>query len=810
MQKQAQRTWFGISDTDGNDPNSAQSAHARLLTQLRDSFYAAGTEYKNTLKQARNRTQKTSGWTKMGAVPGGPNNMEVEQASEAIAEQQIRTRVPLLMPYCIGFQMLKKTDDDTRSCGIFAFKAGEEMVYVPVFIIDGEVQGYELMYLVSRDQFVPSDEKHINYLLSRKPMEPGKVELRDRTEIAGRATLGDTGYLSGLKLSSFPKTLSREVVEDALRRVFKGASLSDVETSPRYISAMNHLAVSNLFDISSRSVKRASAWSNHYPIYDRLLHFALKGKKLHDFSEKWDKVAGFATEIGVYAKPTLTLQEYLMQGIPKTASLSFGTVDVKEMDKVPIHQFAFMPTAAVDILHKKGYYVTDTRDQTKLAALVEAKENSSIKSPDLPGVYKVFMADGAFKKCVVLRADTPYQIRDDFSSHPYHQFFVIPADGSAYMEVESAKDVVVLADDFESSWKDVLPKSDSSDTWRNDSFLITPSGYAWKSGFEEIDKETFRQYDRQVLCVPNNQSGFSLVSAGGDEHTPITCARGTFLCRYRRSDDLLGSRTLWFSRFSNATTPVRVQKRDKRSGKYSVNGLPEMSKGASVQALMQHYDLALKTAEDILQRVDHAYPQPVHCRCEKLAFSGRVPLDPMYANFPPKDYSSDSLTGMPMDVPMESEEAIMGATVERQLHPLDQWPGAADMGQVATGVPKPNANDVQIASQAAQLGQREFVSAQMLMSLLREVDDDRVISRYIVIFEKACDALGRLYMQILWRVDAFKERFGETQYKEFKEMLVALFQSTGDFIAYLRQRDIRPAPVLSLGTVDSSTTFAED
>jgi hypothetical protein len=96
----------------------------------------------------------------------------------------------------------------------------------------------------------------------------------------------------------------------------------------------------------------------------------------------------------------------------------------------------------------------------------------------------------------------------------------------------------------------------------------------------------------------------------------------------------------------------------------------------------------------------------------------------------------------------------------------------------------------------------------MLMSLLREVDDDGIITKYITVFEKACDALGRLYMQVLWRVDAFEERFGEIQLKEFKEMLLELFQRLGDFICYLRQRDVRPESRLALEHItDIGTDF---
>ena len=169
--------------------------------------------------------------TKLATVVGGPNHSELEKAFSQIAETYITDKAPLLTNYMLGFQLLKKTEDDTKACGIFAYKVGDELVYIPVFSIDGDVQGHELMYVVSRDQFVPSDEKWVNYLLSRKPLEPGRVERRDRSDIPSRGTMRPTYMSSGLKLSSFdgkkeiPPLLGRydEVLADAIVKQIDGA-----------------------------------------------------------------------------------------------------------------------------------------------------------------------------------------------------------------------------------------------------------------------------------------------------------------------------------------------------------------------------------------------------------------------------------------------------------------------------------------------------------------------------------------------------------------------------------------------------------
>ncbi len=161
------------------------------------------------------------------------------------------------------------------------------------------------------------------------------------------------------------------------------------------------------------------------------------------------------------------------------------------------------------------------------------------------------------------------------------------------------------------------------------------------------------------------------------------------------------------------------------------------------------------------------------------------------------------MTGLDVEQDLDTQEPVEALRPTKIPDDKAMGPGLPDAEtNTSGGPPAPNQGDMNLAAQASWAGQKDFVSSQMLLSLLREIDNDDIIANYVSTFEKACDTLGRLYMQLLWRTDAFEERFGRTQLKEFKEMLVALFQQMGEFICYLRQRDIRPSPVLSLGATD--------
>jgi len=227
-----------------------------------------------------------------------------------------------------------------------------------------------------------------------------------------------------------------------------------------------------------------------------------------------------------------------------------------------------------------------------------------------------------------------------------------------------------------------------------------------------------------------------------------------------------------------------------------------------LESLMLKHNLSCKTAEYLLQRADEVYPHRFDVLREKLAFSGPMPTDRKYSvTFPHKEQGVHEITGLPTESDLDTEEIVEGARATKIPDEKEMWPSIWDSETNTSGgsPPAPNTGDMQVASQAAQSGQKDFVSSQMLMSLLREIDNDDLLPKYIHTFEKALDTLGRLYVQVLWRTDSFEERFGQTQLKEFKDMLVSLFQQTGDFICYIRQRDIRPSPILSLSSPNLMT-----
>jgi len=105
-----------------------------------------------------------------------PNQLQqIEQNLSEIAVSLISEKNPNLMEYYLGFDVIDKNEDGTRAAGIMGFKIGGQLVYVPVFFLNGKVKGTEVMYLKNSDTFVANNENWVNYIASQNPQDIGEA-----------------------------------------------------------------------------------------------------------------------------------------------------------------------------------------------------------------------------------------------------------------------------------------------------------------------------------------------------------------------------------------------------------------------------------------------------------------------------------------------------------------------------------------------------------------------------------------------------------------------------------------------------------
>ena len=91
---------------------------------------------------------------------GGDPEGNFEQSFASLGYNFLSEKAPRLLEHLLGFQLLDRNDDMSRAVGVYGFQADTKRMYMPLFFLNGELRGQELLYVQNRGegQFVPMKE----------------------------------------------------------------------------------------------------------------------------------------------------------------------------------------------------------------------------------------------------------------------------------------------------------------------------------------------------------------------------------------------------------------------------------------------------------------------------------------------------------------------------------------------------------------------------------------------------------------------------------------------------------------------------
>lgn len=103
-----------------------------------------------------------------GAQPQ-PSTLEIERAFMDQAWSHIEPKAGKLMddPYRLGFEIVAKKEGNTKLCGMFAFRLHGELLYAPIFFLNGQIKGSDLLYFHESKKFKPFTEEWVTWSMDR-------------------------------------------------------------------------------------------------------------------------------------------------------------------------------------------------------------------------------------------------------------------------------------------------------------------------------------------------------------------------------------------------------------------------------------------------------------------------------------------------------------------------------------------------------------------------------------------------------------------------------------------------------------------
>ena len=449
-----------------------------------------------------------------------PNSTDsnFEKTFADLAYTRLRDKAPTLLDYLIGFQMLQKNDEGTHAVGVFGFKVGQEWVYAPVFFINGELKGHELMYIKGQDAFVPLVEEWVNYVLNRRPQVLGEAEQKPRGELGLRQPdfnlFAQVPY-SGSKIASHQPTF-QQVCASLEKNAPEYLPFMQVFTvSPRsekYASADKHIdlrgalkilgkqAAVTLLSSMKQDAKFADAVLKFYDVKD-LINFEKTASKLtkeeahyqpkarFSFCEGCQNFSGHRTcsQVAGDISSQGTCQYYAA----KKLESKIETIDPIKPVKVASDK-STLPVVVItrgddfsnvcqDLseedktkLLKNQYVVKDFRSKDQRSRLYTTQLAESITTPSVDGLYDLLPAKGGSLKALVITA--PITVNGDW---PSGQCLVIDPATKKFIAAHSS-DVMVRRQYDRKDWNETFDKLSALSGVKLDDVVtfVTPNGQA--------------------------------------------------------------------------------------------------------------------------------------------------------------------------------------------------------------------------------------------------------------------------------------------------------------------------------------------
>lgn len=332
---------------------------------------------------------------KVAAASQAGNDVPFEMAFSNLAHAYLRDSAPTLLDHEIGFQLLDRNEDNNKAIGVFGFRVGSSLLLAPVFFLNGNLKGHELLYLKNQDVFVPLQENWINDIINKKPNIMGSGVGRN-TSLLGMLTpdLSRLSQSPSLKMGSF-----RDELAEAMPAL-AAAATTDIDAEFKKLHGNLHLPTF-LKQAGLQMLNRLVETFQDYPeigaAFDRfhglnVMHEAIKAAGARERTHSILSPTRPATTSGsLLAEP----------GIPhpiKTGALKIMTYDSSTNPVRP----AGVSEEEAEQLARDKLLIKDERKADEVSVAYSIQVEQKLQNPQETGLYDILVSPHEFEKCLVV------------------------------------------------------------------------------------------------------------------------------------------------------------------------------------------------------------------------------------------------------------------------------------------------------------------------------------------------------------------------------------------------------------------------
>jgi hypothetical protein len=709
---------------------------------------------------------------------------QLEGAFFQLAYQRLQDTLKNLIPYLVGFEIVKKNEENTKALGVFGFRSNNgQILFVPVFFINGKVKTLDLLYSKNNEQFYPLNEDFAEMFIKDEMLGLGENSEESRSDVMRDAAQGDY----------------RQLVVPPRTGKYTVASVVD------YVKS------------SDSKTKKA-------------------------FSELIEKNAEFCESVLRFYPLEKIAEAISIEDGDKYRAGDNAPAKLRIVKKENKEQVKNLTAKQKETLLTQGFVIIDDRGAAEKSKFGATDYEKTFSNPTEPGFYSYVTTTGNLRYGLILVR--PKQLQQNFSTDDSIVIDLESGKGDAYIKDNTkvfVKDHFKI-DDYSTVHKmmvDAAEARPSSNIYVlvNENLKATQPFYIAAnfkdaSGIRRISAEPYRSYDHGCDCIEEYRGK---TDRPGSVHE---LPRGNFYNHPKRSDEVFlvmtkkpGDKLEYKDNLIYVPSGyklLKIQLATKHSNKIigdskdgdNKNDADNNNEPGSVRAL--HNLLSVNNILPMTVRTNGSeyfvdingakkkYDDPLSAKIAMTMEFG-LPfeesekiIDALIPGISKKGHIKLAYTGDMYPQPLEEtpytnefgQPTTTGVGMENMLAPDISY--TQDPTQKGLGVmPEIEGVDprfVQQAIQLAQNNQKEIFDAHTIGALAKYVSVGDKISEYLPSIIEATDRLGRILFLLHWETDKFQDMYGRGDLPELVELVTSVFKNLGELVVFLK----RKSPELSI------------
>jgi hypothetical protein len=371
-------------------------------------------------------TMQKSDHLKVANLGGGGGEREFEQAFSSLAYAYLRDKAPRLLDHMVGFQLIDRNEDNTKAIGVFGFNVDRQWIYAPVFFLNGDLKGHELLYIKNNDSFVPMKENWINYLMSRKPHVLGESSARELQDlgglypdirslsippsIGGGKRASDNSWLADVlpMLAAFKVKSASSLYPGAGNRKLSQSAVVKEPFAAALAKQASNLDFNKVLPHSLVLMKQAHAMSEAYPGVKRAMQrfygvdcFSRWGKEYKEAVKKASEC--ILSEKKAEAKPFMPGNLLIPTERPAgpVDHVKEGKLRMYVYEHVTIRQAPELSDEDREQLLQDTVLIKDERTGEEVSKAYNTQVEAKLTNPSETALYRVLVKPGEFKKMLI-------------------------------------------------------------------------------------------------------------------------------------------------------------------------------------------------------------------------------------------------------------------------------------------------------------------------------------------------------------------------------------------------------------------------